>query len=142
MEINFYALKSAELTGLTLDELKNLRIVALNDSVNDSFITRQDFSKISRVSQMKQSIEMLKKGRVDIIISSQHSLLRALDSSNISMLKLEIIGKAFASKPAIAMSLQTSQDTINRIKQAYSKIQRTENICVFMNIAPTQCTLK
>lgn len=142
MEINFYALKSAELTDLTLDELKNLRIVALNDSVNDSFITRQGFTKISRVSQMKQSIGMLKKGRVDIIISSLHSLFRAIENSSCSMLQLDKIDIAFASKPAIAMSLKTPQDTVDKIKQAYSKIQRTENICVFMNITPAQCTLK
>jgi hypothetical protein len=39
------------------------------------------------------------------------------------------------------MILQTPKDTIDKIKQAYSKIQRTKNIGVFMNIIPAQCNL-
>jgi len=141
VQSNFYALKSAKLSNASTKEIKNLRVATLIDSVNDAYISNHDFKHVSRVSHITQTVGMLKRERVDIVISSENALKKALKDTNISMLDIEKIGVAFTSHPSIAMSLQTPLATVNKFKQLFETMERHDDICDIMKIEQAVCIL-
>jgi hypothetical protein len=86
-------------------------------------------------------IGMLKKGRVDLVISSDDVISKAIKQAGYLTLKTVKIGVVFSSKPSIAMSLTTPKETIQKIKQAYLNLKNQHNICDLISINPSLCTL-
>jgi len=139
VESNFYALSNSPLVGNQPQSLKELRIAALIDSVNDAFLSRNKFNNISRVSKISQSVGMLKRQRVDLIISSENAILHALRNNNMQRSDIIKIGTAFSSKPAIALSTTTPQSIVERLRQATLELEKKEGLCQIMEIAPNEC---
>lgn len=140
VESNFYALSRSPLANKQPSSLKELRIAALIESVNDDFLNRNEFNNISRVSKISQSVGMLKRQRVDLIISSENAILPALKNHNMKRSDIMKIGTAFSSKPAIALSLATPQSTVNKLRKAALELEEKEGLCQIMEIAPNECT--
>lgn len=139
VESNFYALSNSPLIERQPQSLKELRIAALIDSVNDAFLSRNKFKNISRVSKISQSVGMLKRQRVDLIISSENAILHALINNNMQRSDIIKIGSAFNSKPAIALSLTTPQRTVNKLRKAALELEEKEGLCQIMEITPAEC---
>lgn len=139
VESNYYALSNSPLVGNQSQSLKELRIAALIDSVNDAFLRRNKFNKISRVSKISQSVGMLKRQRIDLIISSENAILHALRNNNMQRSDIIKVGTAFSSKPAIALSITTPQSIIERLRQATLELEKKEGLCQIMEIAPNEC---
>lgn len=138
VESNFYALRS---NLPTTEKLTQLRIATLIDSVNDDFLTQNNYSRITRVSHIKQTVVMLSKQRVDLVISSEEAILQALKQAQMKRNDIIKVATAFTSKPAIAASLATPIARINKLKQTAQQIAEQENICQLMKVSPTQCIL-
>jgi len=141
VQSNFYALKSAHLSNTTRQKMKTLRIATLIDSVNDAYLTNHGFKHISRVSHITQTVGMLKKKRVDVVISSENALKKALKDTNILFSEVERIGVALISRPSIAMSLKTPLTTVNKLKQLFLDIERQDDVCSIMKIEQEVCIL-
>lgn len=139
VESNFYALADNQLPPQTKGSIKQLRVAALIDSVNDAYLTDNDFKKVSRVSRIKQTIGMLQRGRVDLVISSENALLKAIYQNELEPNDIVKIDTAFSSKPAIAMSLQTPKATVDKLRQAAKTLHKSQGLCKIMDIAPADC---
>ncbi|MCG7532539.1 transporter substrate-binding domain-containing protein [Psychrobium sp. MM17-31] len=139
VESNFYALADHKLAPQTKESIKQLRIAALIDSVNDAFLVRNKFEKVSRVSRITQSVGMLKRGRVDLVISSENAILHAIRQNGLARQDIVKIDTAFSSKPAIAMSIQTPQAIVTKLQQTAQALHKSQGLCKIMEIAPADC---
>lgn len=139
VESNFYALSNSPLAIKQPQSLKELRIAALIDSVNDAFLKRNNFNNINRVSRISQSVGMLKMQRIDLIISSENAILHALRNNDMQRSDIVKVGTAFHSKPAIALSLTTPEVTVKKLQQAAIELSRQEGLCEIMAIVPNEC---
>lgn len=139
VESNFYALADNQLPPQTKGSIKQLRVAALIDSVNDAYLMHNKFENISRVSRITQSVGMLKRGRVDLVISSESAILHAIRQKGLTRQDIMKIDTAFSSKPAIAMSLQTPKATVDKLRQAAKTLHKSQGLCKIMDIAPADC---
>jgi len=124
--INFYALKSSNLKELSTKQLKTLRIGTQIATANDSYVTDNGFKYISRVSHVRQTVGMLKLGRVDLVIASPKQIAQAARENNLPEADLIKIGYAFSSKPAIAVSLLTPQVTVKALQKSFIELKKME----------------
>lgn len=141
LNINYYALASSNFKNLTLTELKSLRIGTEYNTANDDYITRNGFSNITRVSHIQQTIGMLKRNRIDIVIASPGQIKEASIKKGMNFSQLSNLGTAFTGKPSIAVSLSTPRSTVKKLKEAYIKLSQTVELCTLMKIDKPLCTL-
>ncbi|MCG7532538.1 transporter substrate-binding domain-containing protein [Psychrobium sp. MM17-31] len=138
-DINYYALKSSNLTNLPSDKLKQLTIGTQIGTANDTFVTHHGFENISRVTHVRQTLGMLKIGRVDLVIASDLQLQRAAIDIGLDVNSIEKIGYAFSSIPSIAVSLQTPPEIIAKIEGAYKKLAQEKDLCQLMQYDDNSC---
>lgn len=138
-EINFYALKKSKLANSDLSALKSLAIGTQIDTANDSFVTRNGFASISRVSHIRQTIGMLKIGRIKLVIASDHQIKRAAQEAGLDVNRLEKIAYAFSSTPSIAVSLSTPPATIEKLSAAYKKLTQENDLCQLIDYGDLNC---
>ncbi len=138
-EINFYALKKSKLTNSDLSTLKTLAIGTQIDTANDNFVTQNGFNNISRVSHVRQTIGMLKIGRVKLVIASDHQVKRAAQESGLDINELEKIGYAFSSVPSIAVSLKTPIATVEKLRATYKKLAQENDLCQLIDYGDLTC---
>jgi len=141
LDINYYSLESSNLEGMTLNELKLLRIGTEYDTANDHFITKLGFKNITRVSNIKQTIAMLERQRIDIVIASTKQIERASASTGVTFSKIAQVGNAFTAKPSIAVSLSTPIKTVKKLREAYIQLSSSVDLCTLMKIPKSLCTL-
>lgn len=125
--INFYALKSAGYTTLSQLQLQGLRVGTQIDTANDAYITNHHFKFVSRVSHIRQTVGMLKRGRIDVVIASPKQLARAAKETGLSLDELIKVGHDFSSSPSIAISLTTPKLTVERLQQAFIELTGPAN---------------
>ena len=138
-KINFYALKKSKLANSDLSALKSLAIGTQIDTANDSFVTRNGFASISRVSHIRQTIGMLKIGRIKLVIASDHQIKRAAQEAGLDVNRLEKIAYAFSSTPSIAVSLSTPPATIEKLSAAYKKLTQENDLCQLIDYGDLNC---
>ncbi len=140
LSINYYALASSEFQNLTLSELKKLRIGTEYNTANDEYVTSNGFLNISRVSHIRQTIGMLDRNRIDIVIASPGQVEEAAKEQGIKLSKLSNVGNAFVGKPSIAVSLSTPLSTVKKLKEAYLQLSQTVELCTLMELDKSLCT--
>lgn len=138
-KINFYALKKSKLTNRDLSTLKTLAIGTQIETANDNFVTQSGFDSISRVSHIRQTIGMLKIGRIKLVIASDHQIKRAAQESGLDINELEKIAYAFSSNPSIAVSLSTPPATIEKLSVAYKKLAQENDLCQLIDYGDLNC---
>lgn len=138
-KVNFYALKKSKLTNSELSTLKTLAIGTQIDTANDNFVTQSGFSSISRVSHIKQTIGMLKIGRIKLVIASDHQIKRAAQESGLDINDLEKVAYAFSSNPSIAVSLSTPPATIEKLSAAFKKLAQKNDLCQLVDYGDLNC---
>ena len=138
-KINYYALKESKLTNTSLSTLKTLPIGTQIDTANDDFVTQHGFNNISRVSHVRQTIGMLKIGRVKLVIASEHQIKRAAQESGLDFNELEEINYAFSSVPSIAVSLSTPPATVEKLRNAYKKLAQENDLCQLIDYGDLNC---
>jgi len=124
--INFYALRSSKFELLNSSQLKNLRIGTQIATANDTYITDNGFKYISRVTHVRQTVGMLKLGRVDLVIASPDQITQAAKENGLPQESLIKVGYAFSSKPSIAVSLSTPEMTVKALQQAFIELKKAE----------------
>lgn len=139
LDINYYAVKSSKFNNVTMSQLKKLRIGTQINTANDMYITKNGFTNISRVNHIDQTMDMLKEGRIDIVIASQHQIEQASKNTGFSLSKLTKVAHAFSSKPSIAASLTTSKIMVNKLREAYSNLSNNNDMCALMKIDKSLC---
>ena len=136
VDTNYYALTSNDNVSRNIRDLK---VGTLIDSVNDAFLKQHAFKHVTRVSHLKQSVSMLKWGRIDLIISSENALKKALEESDMAFENITNIGTAFSSQPAIAMSLSTPLSTVEKLRKVAHQLNQSHSTCRIMEIEEKQC---
>ncbi|NRA62445.1 MAG: transporter substrate-binding domain-containing protein [Psychrobium sp.] len=136
----FYALAKNTAVFSKLNSIKNLRVGSQIGTANVEFLEYQGFRKINRVSHLTQTIGMLLRGRLDLIIASPQHLKNAIVEYDMSLDALGIVADAFTSTPSFAMSLQTNIMTVNKFRQAFAKLKRKHNLCRIKYPMSDQCS--
>jgi len=139
LDINYYAMKSSKFDNITIPHLKELRIGTQINTANDMFITKNGFRDINRVNHIDQTMDMLKQGRIDIIIASQHQIEQSSKKTGFPLSELTKVAHAFSSTPSIAVSLATPKVTVNKLRQAYSDLNKNNDMCKLMKIDKALC---
>jgi len=139
LDINYYAIKSSKFNNLTISELKKLRIGTQINTANDMFITKNGFININRVNHIDQTLDMLKQGRIDIVIASQHQIEQSSKNTGLPLSELTKVAYAFSSTPSIAVSLPTSETMVKKLRKAYSDLSRNNDMCKLMKIDKQLC---
>lgn len=139
VNINYYALKKSAHQNKSLKQLQALKIGTQIGSTNDTYITNNGFKHISRVNHIRQTLGMLKRGRIDIMIASPEQLARAAKDIDVNINELIVLQHAFSAKPSIAMSLQTSPQRVQQMRAAYNTLTHNINVCELMQYTKTQC---
>ncbi len=129
MEINYFlvGLKNLKLPEpITLASLKHLPIGAVRNSATHHYLIDQGFDNIYLVSHPKQSINMLKLGRIKLFPANYDSfqlscLSLQVDCHDITpILKLE--------KPStslyFAFSQKTDDKVVEKVKASYKKVMK------------------
>lgn len=129
MEINYYlvGLKTLNLPESTsLSSLKHLPVGAIRNSATHHYLVEQGFDNIYLVSHPKQSINMLKLGRIKLFPTNYESfqlscLSFKVDCTDITpVIKLE--------KPSsslyFALSVKTDDVVVEKVRASYQKVMK------------------
>lgn len=139
LDINYYALESSKLNNMSIEHLKKLRIATQINAASDIFITKHGFTDINRVNSIDQTMDMLKKGRIDIVIASQHQVEQSSLKAGIPLSEVTKIAFAYSSTPSIAASLATPKEMVNKLRRAYSDLTKSHDMCKLMKIEKILC---
>jgi polar amino acid transport system substrate-binding protein len=120
----FWGLKSAfsHYDGSeSINDLKNLHIATSNDYNTEQYLTDSGFKNIYKVVTSNQSLMMLDRNRMDIILSNELVLKSLCKSMNFEFSKLKKLSEAIELKNdlSIAFGLNTSPKLVYRFKKAY-----------------------
>lgn len=106
----------------TLEQAKQYSIgVSLHD-VNHEILKSEGFNRIHAVSQFNQSVQMLLRDRIDLIVGSYPVLLEAFSHLDASIDQIEVVAPFRASRPYMAISNATSDEVAARLKDSYQKL--------------------
>lgn len=136
--INYYALNT-KFSKLSETQFKSLRIGTQIGTANDAFVTQQGFKNISRVTHIKQTLGMLTKKRIDVVIASPKQIVNTAIEMGLKSSELIMIGHAFSSRPSMALSLSTPKETVIRLQNAFKKLTKQSNLCELMKLSKTEC---
>ncbi len=91
------------------------------------------------MSHVRQTIGMLKIGRVKLVIASELQVKRAAQESGLDFNELEKINYAFSSVPSIAVSLSTPPATVEKLRNAYKKLAQENDLCQLIDYGDLTC---
>lgn len=131
MQIRYFmvGLESLELEApVTLASLKHLPVGAVRNSATHQYLINNGFTDIYVVSHPKQSIRMLKQGRIQLFPvhydSFQLSCINMREDCQNIVPKLEMDGPS--SSLYFAMSDETSDEVVERIRASYYKVMKVK----------------
>ncbi len=117
---SLYRLKANQhIKADNLDEAKPYTVGVNLGSVNHELLKSEGFKHISPVSQRSQSVKMLMRQRVDLIVGSYPILFEAFKKVGEPIEDIEVLLPFRVSQPYIAMSQQTSDELVEQLKSAY-----------------------
>ena len=131
----FYGLKSTfenqQFESMT--ELKSYSVSSSQGYNSESFLIENGFEKLYQVTKDAQSIQMLYKNRIDIVLFNDLVFKTMADQLGLDTDKVRVLTEAKEMKTqlCIAFSKNTEQDIIERYKQAFQQLKlsgKLENI--------------
>ena len=106
----------------TLEQAKQYSVgVSLND-VNHEILKSEGFNRINTVPELSQSVKMLLRNRIDLIVGSYPVLLEEFNRLGVPVDEVEALIPFRVSRPYMAMSKSTSEKMANRLKASYQKL--------------------
>jgi len=121
----FWGLKSKySQADSALIPLKNLLIASENDYNTEQYLKDNGFNRIYKVVKSEQSLLMLEKERIDIILSNELVLRSLSENINFDFTKLKRLEEAHGLQNhlSVAFSLSTPPLTVQRFKTAYTQL--------------------
>ncbi len=120
---SLYKLKSNHHIQATNLEGAKAYTVGVNiGDVNHELLKSEGFEYISAVSQRSQSIKMLMRNRIDLIVGSYPILWEEFKRLGESVDRIEVLLPFRVSQPFIAMSKQTPDALVNKLRSAYQRL--------------------
>lgn len=118
-----YKLKSNnKVTVNSIEDAKKYSVGVSLGSVNHEKLKSEGFEKISAVSQLNQSIKMLLRNRVDLIVGSYPILSEEFKKLGEPISSIEMQISFRESRPYMAISNNTSDQLVNKIRTAYQRL--------------------
>ena len=127
----FITLKSnRHIKAENLDQIKQYTTAVTRSNVTDQLLTRLDFPNIERTANFDQSLHMLLRKRVDLVIATREALKYYHFSSNIDLQKLTEVYQlqGHSSDIYFAINIASDQALVDRLKAAYKKIESDGHI--------------
>jgi polar amino acid transport system substrate-binding protein len=121
----FWALKSNITEKYkSLDSMKDMLIGSINENNTELYLIENGFKNIYNVVKAEQSLLMLEKQRIDIILSNELTLELLSKSINYDFSKLKKLQevKSLQNNISIAFGLNTDAKLIERFQVAYAEI--------------------
>ena len=132
----FWGLKSQFMQKKpTFKSLKDMVIASANDYNTEQYLIDQGFKKTFPVVKSSQSLLMLDKKRVDIILSNEMVLRSLSETINYDFLKLKKLQEAVGlqNNLSIAFSLATDPKIIERFQAAYRQLVASGKLAEIKN---------
>ncbi|PCJ60245.1 MAG: amino acid ABC transporter substrate-binding protein [Planctomycetota bacterium] len=121
-KVFFYKLKSrTDIKATSIDDLKSLNIGTNQLSDKHAYLKKNNFNKITLISNQDATVKQLMAGRIDLLIKHENNLKSILENNNVSKDKIETVLLAFESKPYMAFSNKTSDQIVEKAISAYQK---------------------
>ena len=118
-----YRLKAnVHIKASTLDDAKKYAIGVNFLDVNHEILKSEGFTNINAVSERSQSIKMLMRNRIDLILGSYPVLLEAFKALGEPIEKIEKLISFKASRPYMAMSNSTPKALVDKVRKAYKRL--------------------
>lgn len=113
-----------------LDQVKQYTTAVTRSNVTDQLLTRLEFPNIERTASFDQSLHMLLRKRVDLVIATREALKYYHFSSNIDLQKLTEVYqlKDHSSDIYFAINIASDQALVDRLKEAFKKIESDGHI--------------
>lgn len=106
----------------SLQQAKSYYIASKIGDVNYEFLMEQGFSKLYKVTSVRQCLGMLLKNRVDLVIGNDHILYRYLNEMGHSDQLLSVAYTVTTTHPFMAMGLKTSDKLFQKVRRAYDEL--------------------
>jgi len=129
--IYIWALKSSHFNKVTnIELLSTKRIGLVRKSYAEKFIQNKNFTKVHLLVNDDQSVRMLFKDRVDLIIGDALTLAPRAEKYNLDFSQVEplIEIKALSVNLFIAFNLNTDLQLVNRYQQAFKQLEKSGKI--------------
>ena len=121
----FWALKS-QITSehKSLDSMKAMLVGSINENNTEQYLMENGFKNIYKVVKGEQSLLMLEKQRIDIILSNELTLELLSKSINYDFSKLKKLqeAKSLQNNISIAFGFNTEPSLIKRFQSAYAEL--------------------
>lgn len=115
---------------ITLDSLKNLPVGAVRDSATHQYLVKHGFTNIYEVSHPRQSIRMLKQGRIQLFPvhydTFQLSCINMRENCQNIVPHMELNG--LATSLYFAMSNDTDDKVVEKVRTSYQNIMHVTSV--------------
>lgn len=128
--IHAYKLASNKINIDSLEALKTSVVGIMRGDNSHSYFLQKGFQEgvnIDLSSNEETNLKKLIKGRVDVVIQSQESLnyrLASLGASGMNLISGLEISKGESAEHCMALSLNTEDETINKIRKGFKEWQK------------------
>lgn len=128
--IHAYKLASNQINIDSLEALKTSVVGIMRGDNSHSYFLNNGFEEgvnIDLSSNEETNLKKLIKGRVDVVIQSQESLnyrLESLGASGMNLISGLEISKGASAEHCMALSLNTKDETINKIRKGFEEWQK------------------
>ncbi len=108
----------------SLDSMKGMLLGSINENNTEQYLIENGFKNIYNVVKGEQSLLMLEKQRIDIILSNEVTLKLLSQSINYDFSKLKRLkeAKSLQNNISIAFGFNTDPKLIERFQVAYAKL--------------------
>ncbi|EAQ67628.1 putative ABC amino acid transporter solute binding protein [Marinomonas sp. MED121] len=120
----------------TLEDAKKYAIGVNFLDVNHEILKSEGFTNINAVSERSQSIKMLMRNRIDLILGSYPVLVEAFNALGQPIEKIEKLISFKVSRPYMAMSNKTPKAMVEKVRKAYQDLLEAGEIPRFKYQAP------
>lgn len=128
--IHAYKLASNKINIDSLEALKSSVVGIMRGDNSHNYFLKNGFEEgvnIDLSSNEETNLKKLIKGRVDVVIQSQESLnyrLASLGASGMNLISGLEISKGESAEHCMALSLNTKDETINKIRKGFEEWQK------------------
>ncbi|MGY5450685.1 substrate-binding periplasmic protein [Agarivorans sp. MS3-6] len=134
----FYKLKNRpEIDINALEDAKRYTVGVVRDVANHKFLLKQGFEdgkNIAAVTSPQQNLKKLLAGRIDLLISSELTLIMQMKELGLSMSQLESSFTPIETQAGyIGLNLQTSDQKVQQLQHALEALQEDGTVANINN---------
>jgi polar amino acid transport system substrate-binding protein len=109
---------------ISLAELKQSKIAVVQNGMNDNYLKNNDFQELVYVNNLKHSLKLVQRNRLDYFASSIVGIYQHIKKNNLKLSDYKAVLDLEGNNPTLylATNPNTDENIIKRITSSYKKI--------------------